>query len=86
MLPFARTESIRLAAAAVKVHDELAALDLDAGPRQPNDASYPGIVALYAREETREEFWETLVRMLKTEPTSGVVLGLLQSLGQIAGR
>jgi hypothetical protein len=45
-----------------------------------------GLVALYAREETREEFWETLGRMLKTEPTSGVVLGLLQSLGQIAGR
>jgi hypothetical protein len=45
-----------------------------------------GLVALYVREETREEFWETLGRMLKTEPTSGVVLGLLQSLGQIAGR
>ena len=41
--PFARTESIRLAAAAVKVQDELAALDLDGGPRQPNDANYPGI-------------------------------------------
>jgi hypothetical protein len=43
LLPFARTESIRLAAAAVKVQDELAALDLDGGTRQPNDASYPGI-------------------------------------------
>ena len=45
-----------------------------------------GLVALYVREETREEFWETVGRMLKAEPTSGVVLGLLQSLGQIAGR
>jgi hypothetical protein len=45
-----------------------------------------GLVALYTREETREEFWETVGRMLKAEPTSGVVLGLLQSLGQIAGR
>jgi hypothetical protein len=41
--PYAQRESIRLAAAAVKVQDELAALDLDGGPRQPNDANYPGI-------------------------------------------
>lgn len=44
-----------------------------------------GLVALYVRKETREEFWGTVGRMLKTELTSGVVLGLLQSLGQIAG-
>jgi hypothetical protein len=43
LLPDARRKSIRLAAAAVKVQDELAALDLDGGPRQPNDANYPGI-------------------------------------------
>jgi len=43
LLPYARRESIRLAAAGVKVQDELAALDLDAGRSQPKDASYPGI-------------------------------------------
>jgi hypothetical protein len=43
--PYARRESIRLAAAAVKAQDELAALDLDGGPRQPNNqVNYPGIV------------------------------------------
>jgi hypothetical protein len=36
-------KSIRLAAAAVKAHDELATLGLDGGLRQPNNSNYPGI-------------------------------------------
>jgi hypothetical protein len=43
LVPYAWTESIRPAAAAVKARDELAALGLDGGPRQPNNSNYPGI-------------------------------------------
>jgi hypothetical protein len=45
-----------------------------------------GLVALYVRENLRDEFWDTLRKMLVSESTNGVILGLLQSLGQIAGR
>jgi len=33
----------RMAAAALKARDELAALGLDGGPRQPNNSNYPRI-------------------------------------------
>jgi hypothetical protein len=45
-----------------------------------------GLVALYVRENLREEFWSSLSKMLDKETTNGVSLGLLQSLGQVAGR
>ena len=45
-----------------------------------------GLVALYVRENSRNEFWSSLSKMLSKETTNGVVLGLLQSLGQVAGR
>jgi hypothetical protein len=45
-----------------------------------------GLVALYVREDSRDEFWSSLSKMLSKETTHGVVLGLLQSLGQVAGR
>ena len=45
-----------------------------------------GLVALYVREDSRDEFWSSLSMMLSKETTNGVVLGLLQSLGQVAGR
>jgi hypothetical protein len=45
-----------------------------------------GLVALYAQDDLREEFWESLRAMFRTESTNGVTLGLLQSLGQVAGR
>ena len=45
-----------------------------------------GLVALYVREDTQIDFWSSLSKMLMAEKTNGVVLGLLQSLGQVAGR
>jgi hypothetical protein len=45
-----------------------------------------GLVALYVREDSRDEFWTYLGKMLQKETTNGVALGLLQSLSQIAGR
>ena len=45
-----------------------------------------GLVALYAREGMRDEFWSSLGEMLARETTNGVAMGLLQSLGQVAGR
>jgi hypothetical protein len=45
-----------------------------------------GLVALYAREGMRDEFWSSLSEMLAKETTNGVAMGLLQSLGQVAGR
>jgi hypothetical protein len=45
-----------------------------------------GLVALYVRDGLRDEFWSSLSKMLNKETTNGVVLGLLQSLGRVAGR
>lgn len=45
-----------------------------------------GLVALYVRDELRGEFWESIHSMLLNEKTTGVTMGLLQSLGQVAGR
>jgi hypothetical protein len=45
-----------------------------------------GLVALYGRDDLRDEFWKSLSKMLDKETTNGVVLGLLQSLGRLAGR
>jgi hypothetical protein len=45
-----------------------------------------GLVALYVREGLLDEFWSSLSKMLNKETTNGVVLGLLQSLGRVAGR
>jgi hypothetical protein len=45
-----------------------------------------GLVALYVRDGLRDEFWNSLSKMLNKETTNGVALGLLQSLGQVAGR
>ena len=42
MFSFARNALLWLPAATVKAQDELAALDLDSGPRQPKIALYPG--------------------------------------------
>jgi hypothetical protein len=45
-----------------------------------------GLVALYVRDDLRDEFWLALSKMLQEETTNGVALGLLQSLSQVAGR
>jgi hypothetical protein len=45
-----------------------------------------GLVALYVRDGLRDEFWNSLSKMLNKEATNGVTLGLLQSLGQVSGR
>lgn len=70
-------------------HDEALAafrkLEIDAVPAVRYQIAH-GLVALYLREKLRDEFWDTLRKMLVLESTNGVILGLLQSLGQIAGR
>lgn len=45
-----------------------------------------GLVALYVRDDLRDEFWTSLSKMFAEEVTNGVAIGLLQSLGQVAGR
>lgn len=45
-----------------------------------------GLVALYVRDNLRDEFWASLSKMFAEEVTNGVAIGLLQSLGQVAGR
>ena len=45
-----------------------------------------GLVALYVRDSLHDEFWTSLSKMFANEVTNGVAIGLLQSLGQVAGR
>lgn len=45
-----------------------------------------GLVALYVQDNLRDEFWASLSKMFAEEVTNGVAIGLLQSLGQVAGR
>jgi len=45
-----------------------------------------GLVALYVRDNLRDEFWKSLSKMFADEVTNGVAIGLLQSLSRVAGR